>query len=189
MNTTMFQYNQQLATEIGGGGQYVTKSGGYDLKVVRAQFTENKFLELDFETRDGLKLNYVSINHTKNDGQPNDYGQKMIHAIMGCTGAQSLTCDQNGNCPELFGKFLKAVVQRVDYTKQSGANAGQDGYRFEFKMPASINTSQTVKELVEGLPAEAYQKYADSVQDKDDRQPQGHQTPQGNQSPEDDFPL
>ena len=107
MNTTMFTYNQQLATEIGGGGQYVTKSGGYDLKVVRAQFTENKFLELDFETRDGLKLNYVSINHTKNDGQPNDYGQKMIHAIMGCTGVQNLTCDQNGNCPELFGKSPK----------------------------------------------------------------------------------
>ena len=86
-----------------------------------------------------------------------------------------------------LASLLKAVVQRVDYTKQSGANAGQDGYKFEFKMPASINTSQTVKELVDGSPAEAYQKYADSVQDKDERQSYSQHQQASNQGMDDDF--
>ena len=145
----VFTYSQEMATQIGNGGQYVTTSGGYDLKIVRAQFVNGKALELDFETREGLKLNYVSINYTKNDGQPNEFGQKMIHAIMGCCGANQLTQDANGNIPELFGKLIKAVVQRVDYTKTSGANAGQDGYKFDFKMPAMMSTGQTIKEYVD----------------------------------------
>lgn len=178
----VFTYNQEMATQIGNGGQYVTSSGGYDLKIVRAQFVNGKALELDFETRDGLKLNYVSINHTKNDGQPNEFGQKMIHAIMGCCGANQLTQDASGNVPELFGKFIKAVVQRVDYTKTSGANAGQDGYKFDFKMPAMISTGQTIKEYVDQKQAESFDKYASTIEDKDDRTQQGVSGGVGNQS-------
>ncbi|AUR89645.1 hypothetical protein NVP1127O_53 [Vibrio phage 1.127.O._10N.286.52.E12] len=178
----VFTYNQEMATQIGNGGQYVTTSGGYDLKIVRAQFVNGKALEFDFETRDGLKLNYVSINYTKNDGQPNEFGQKMIHAIMGCCGANQLTQDANGNIPELFGKFIKAVVQRVDYTKTSGVNAGQDGYKFDFKMPAMMSTGQTIKEYVEQKQAESFDKYASTIEDKDDRTQQGASGGVGNQS-------
>ena len=168
-----FNYDEQLASQI-GGGQYVTKSGGYDLKIVRAQFTKSpnnmaEFLELDFETREGLKLNYVSINFTKGDGNPNDFGNKMINAIMGATGVQNLTLGNDGNCPELFNKGMKAVVQRVDYTKQSGANAGQDGYKFEFKLPANIQTGKTVKETSTNSPATSFEQYAGSIEDKDER--------------------
>jgi len=165
----IFTYDQEQATKIGAGGQYVTESGGYDLKVVRAQFKDNKFLEFDFETRDGKKLNYVSINYTKNDGQPNEYGQQMIQAIMGCVGVQQLTADVNGNVRELMNQFFKGVVQRVDYVKTGGANAGQDGYKFDFKLPANIKTGQTVKEMVESKPAEAFDKYASTIEDKDER--------------------
>lgn len=184
----VFTYSQDMATQIGGGGQYVSESGGYELKVVRAQFVNNKALELDFETRDGLKLNYVSINYVKNDGQPNEYGQKMIHAIMGCCGASQLTQDNNGNIPELFGKFVKGIVQRVDYTKTSGAKAGEDGYKFDFKLPAMMKTGQTIKEYVEQKPAEAFDKYASTIEDKDERSnqtpshPQSHANQNGNPS-------
>lgn len=177
MNNTKFTYNQEQASQI-GAGQYVTKSGGYDFKIVRAQFSKSQnnqaeALELDFETREGLKCNYISINYTKGDGNPNEYGNKMIQALMGSVGAQNLTFDQQGNCPELFNKGLKGVVQRVDYTKQSGPNAGQDGYKFDFKLPANIQTSKTVKEAMSNSEATSFKHYAETITDKDERQTTG----------------
>tara|TARA_R110000744_G_scaffold377890_1_gene493379 strand:- start:1113 stop:1721 length:609 start_codon:yes stop_codon:yes gene_type:complete len=175
-----FNYNEQLATQI-GAGQYVTKSGGYDLKIVRSQFTKSnnnnaEFLELDFETREGLKLNYVSINFVNGKGEENAFGMKMINAIMGCANVQNLTQANDGSCPELFNKGIKAVVQRVDYTKQSGQNAGQDGYKFELKLPANIGTGRTVKETSTNATATAFDQYASSIEDKDERT-----APQANQ--------
>lgn len=172
-----FTYNQEQAAQI-GAGQYVTKSGGYDLKIVRAQFAKSQSnrseaLELDFETREGLKCNYVSINHTKGDGNPNEYGGKLIQAIMGCIGIQNLTEGQQGHCPELMNKGLKGVIQRVDYTKQSGANAGTDGYKFDFKLPANIQTGKTVKETMSNSDATSFKQYAESIVDKDERQTNG----------------
>jgi hypothetical protein len=168
-----FNYNEELATQI-GAGQYVTKSGGYDLKIVRAQFTKStnnnaEFLELDFETREGLKLNYVSVNFMKGNGETNDFGMKMINAIMGCANVQNLTQANEGHCPELFNKGIKGVVQRVDYTKQSGPKAGEDGYKFELKLPANIGTGRTVKETSTNSAATAFDQYAGSVEDKDTR--------------------
>jgi len=195
MNTTMFSYNQEMATQIGGGLQYV--SGGYDLKITRAQFVENKFLEFDFEEKEGRKFNFVSINYQKNDGNPNEFGWKMINAIMGCVGAQTLTADQQGNCPELNGKYLKGVLQRINYTKTSGDKAGEQGFKFEFKLPASISTGKTVKETLENKPAESFEKCAASIEDKDEAprgnfsQPQQAQ-PQHNDVPadfDDDIPF
>jgi hypothetical protein len=163
-----FTYNEELATQI-GAGQYVTKSGGYDFKITRAFFAVgnnqiSKALELDLETRDGLKCNFISINYIKNDGNVNEFGSKMINAIMGCTLVNNLT-NQGGNCPELLGKNMKAVVQRRDYTKQSG----EDGYGFEFKLPANIQSGKTVKESKDNSEAKSFNSYADSIEDKDER--------------------
>lgn len=183
-----FNYNEELASQI-GGGQYVTKSGGYDLKMVRAQFTKSQnsnaeFLEFDFETREGLKLNYVSVNFINGKGENNDFGMKMINAIMGCAKVQNLTQGNDGHCPELFNKGIKAVVQRVDYTKQSGHKAGEDGYKFELKLPANIGTGRTIKEALSNSQPTAFDQYASSVEDKDERtggQPAQQQAPQPNQ--------
>lgn len=169
----IFTYDQNLATQIGSSLPYV--SGGYDLKIVRAQMVDGKFIEFDFEEKEGRKFQFVSINHTKNDGQPNEFGHKLINAIMGCVGVQQLTCDQQGNIPELQQKFVKGILQRIDYTKQSGQNAGKDGFKFEFKLPASIKDGRTVKEMVENKPAEAFAKYAESIEDKDERTGRQHQ--------------
>lgn len=167
-----FTYNQEQAVQV-GAGQYVTKSGGYDFKIVRAQFSkgtsnQSESLEFDFEDRNGLKCNYVSINYTKGNGEPNEYGHKLIQSIMGCVGAQNLTENQT-HCPELFGKYIKAVVQRIDYTKQSGAKAGQDGYKFDFKLPANMQTGKTVKEQLNNEPATSFDQYASTITDKDER--------------------
>lgn len=168
----LFTYNQEQASTV-GAGQYVTKSGGYDVKVVRAvatrsqtQGSQAQFLEMDFETREGQKCNYVKICFVKGDGTQLDFGNKLIQAIMGCAGVQHLTIDQQGNATELLGKQFKAILQRVDFTKDSG----DDGYKFEIKLPA-LMTGQTIQEQVSNKPAQAFASYADSVEDKDDRKP------------------
>ena len=167
MSNLMFSYDQQMASQIGGGLSY--KSGGYDVKIVSAKFVNGKSLELNLEEKEGRKFNYVSINYQKNDGQPNDYGWKMINAIMGSVGVAKLSSDNNGNCPELIGRYMKAVLQRIDYTKTSGEKAGEDAWKFDFKLPANIKTGQTVKEALEGKPAEAFDKLSLAIEDKDER--------------------
>ena len=123
---TTFTYNQEEAATV-GAGQYVTKSGGYDVKVVSAKITKSQtqgsqaeFLEFDLETREGQKANYVSICYKKGDGTQLDFGNKLIMAIMGCAGIQTLTADANGVCAGLIGKSFKAILQRVDFTKNNG---------------------------------------------------------------------
>lgn len=180
-----FNYDEEMASQI-GGGQYVTKSGGYDFKVMRSEFRQSdnnkaEFLDLDFTTREGLKLDYVSINFTKSNGESNDFGHKMIQAIMGCMGVNALT-NNNGKCNELYNKGLKGVVQRVEYTKTTGQNAGQDGYRFEFKLPANIQTGKTVKESISNSPALAFDQYASTIEDKDTRNVAQHQSAPQQQS-------
>lgn len=170
----LFTYNQEQAAQV-GAGQWVTKSGGYDVKVVSAMFTKSKaqgsqaqFLEMNFETRDGQKCNYVTICYVKGDGTQLDFGQKMVQAVMGSAGIQNLTADANGNCPELLGKSFKAILQRTDYTNGSG----EDKYKFEIKL-AALMTGQTIQEQLGSKPAQAFASYADSVEDQDKRtQPQ-----------------
>ena len=189
---TVFTYNQEEAAQI-GGGTYVTKSGGYDFKVLSAKFVNStnshaRALEMDLETRDGLKCNYVSINFVNGQGNANPYGNKLIQSIMGCTGVQVLNEDHQGNCPNLIGQFFKAVVQRIDYTKTGGAKAGEDGYKFEIKLPAHINTGKTVKETIDNAPATAFEKYASTIEDKDERtggaQHQQYSAPHQQQAPQ-----
>lgn len=170
--TQLFTYNQEQAATV-GAGQYVTKSGGYDVKVVRAVATKSQtqgsqaqFIELDIETREGQKCNYISICFVKGDGTKLDFGNKLIQAIMGCAGIQSLTIDQQGNATELLNKSFKAILQRVDFTK----NNGEDGYKFELKLPA-LMSGQTIQEQLSGKQAQAFKSYADSVEDKDERKP------------------
>lgn len=166
----LFTYNQEQAAAV-GAGQYVTKSGGFDVKVVRAVATQSqtvgsqaRFLEMDFETHEGQKCNYVSICFVKGDGTQLDFGNKLIQAIMGCAGVQHLTIDQQGNATELLGKQFKAILQRIDFTK----NNGQDGYKFDLKLPA-LMTGQTIQEQLSNKPAQAFASYAESVEDKDER--------------------
>ncbi len=170
----LFTYNQEQAAQV-GAGQWVTKSGGYDVKVASAMFTKSKtqgsqaqFLEMNFETRDGQKCNYVTICYVKGDGSQLDFGQKMVQAVMGSAGIQNLTADASGNCPELLGKSFKAILQRTDYTNGNG----EDKYKFEIKL-AALMTGQTIQEQLANKQAQAFASYADSVEDLDKRtQPQ-----------------
>lgn len=168
----MFTYNQEKAVQSGGTGQWILESGGYDLKISRAQFTRSQsansqaaFLEIDVETREGMKCNYISICYKKGDGSDLDFGHNAIQSLMGCSGTQSLSQDQQGNCPELINRTFKGILQRVDYSK----NNGQDGFKFELKMCANVQTGQTMKEFVEQQQPKSFADYASSVTNKDER--------------------
>lgn len=176
--SALFTYNQEQAAQV-GAGQWVTKSGGYDVRVSSAMFTKSKtqgsqaqFLEMNFETRDGQKCNYVTICYVKGDGTQLDFGQKMVQAVMGSAGVQNLTADANGNCPELLGKSFKAILQRTDYTNGSG----EDKYKFEIKL-AALMTGQTIQEQLGNKQAQAFAAYADSVEDQDKRTQATNQRP------------
>lgn len=180
----LFTYNQEQASTV-GAGQYVSKSGGYDVKVVRAVVAHSQtagskaqHLEMDLETREGQKCNYVSICFIKGDGTQLDFGNNLIQAIMGCAGIQHLTVDAQGNCTELLQKSFKAILQKTDYTNQSGV----DKYKFDIKLPA-LMTGQTIQEQLSNKPAQAFASYAASVEDKDERKAV-NSAPQQSQSPQ-----
>lgn len=166
----LFTYNQEQASTV-GASQYISKSGGYDVKAVRAVVTKSQtagsqaeFLEMDLETREGQKCNYVSICFKKGDGTQLDFGNNLIQAVMGCAGIQHLTVDAQGNCMELIGKPFKAILQRVNFTKSSG----EDGYKFDLKLPATLS-GQTIQEKLASKAPQAFDSYASSVEDKDER--------------------
>ena len=128
--TTLFNYNQEQAIQA-GGGQWVLESGGFDLKITRAAFTKSQsansraeFLELDVETREGAKCNYISICYTKGDGTTLDFGH--------------------------------------------------NGFKFELKLCANVQTGQTMKEFVEQKQALSFADYASSVVNKDERKAQAN---------------
>lgn len=177
--TQLFTYNQEQAAQV-GASQYVSKSGGYDVKVTRAiatksqtQGSQAQFLELDLETREGQKCNYVKICFMKADGSQLDFGNQLIQSVMGCAGVQYLTVDQNGNCNELLNKQFKAVLQRVDFSKSDGT----DGYKFDLKLPA-LMTGQTIQEQLASKQAQAFASYAGTIEDKDERKTNSQATSQ-----------
>ncbi|STZ77379.1 hypothetical protein [Bergeriella denitrificans] len=179
----MFQYDQTAAVTA-GESSYINQSGAYTGKITaakwtRGQHTQSQALELSFESADGQKANYISIYHTKADGSPNQYGIAHINAIMGLLNLQNLTTAPQGSdhiCPELVGKSIGLILQKVLTTKTDGS----DSYKFELVLAFSTRSRLTLKEHLEGGPAERVDKILATLKDKDERKQQsgaGHQVP------------
>lgn len=173
----MFQYNQEQALQAGESG-FISQTGAYVGKITSAKWVKAKSsyaaaLELSFEDINGLKANYISLWHTKSDGQPNPFAQQHIQAIMGLTGVQQLTAIQGNSesihCPELINKPIGFILQKILFTKQDGS----DGFKFEIVVSCHAQTGQTMKEKIEGKAAERVRKLMETLKDKDER---SHQT-------------
>ncbi|WP_242365323.1 hypothetical protein [Yersinia enterocolitica] len=82
------------------------------------------------------------------------------------------------HCPELEGKPIGFVLQKVLYTKSDGG----DGYKFDIKQAFSSTSRKTFKEAVDGTPAEAVDKLLLVLKDKDEREQPGTQTMSGQQT-------
>lgn len=175
MSHNMFSYNQEEAVSA-GVSNFITESNAYAGKIVSAQWvvanTGTKGIEFTFESSEGLKANYLTIYYQKSDGSILS-GSKMLNAIMGCTKTTNLTSkgvnNQNGDtdyfCPELQGKDIGFILQKSLYTKRSG----EDGYKFEIRIPFIPQTGKTLAEQLSGKDAVVVNKILSTLTDKDER--------------------
>lgn len=172
MNNVIFTYNQEMASQAGQGG-FISETGAYLLEITEAKWvvSSNKGtfgLELSVESDAGLKANYLSIWYSKSDNSAIAMGQNMVQAIMGCTGVQQLSHQQVGDvsvAPELKGKNIGLVLQKILKTKQDGS----DTHSFDIKMPYISQSGQTITERNTGAQPETVTKIMGWLKDKDDR--------------------
>lgn len=175
----IFTYNQDNATSA-GAGKYITETGSYKGIIASAVYVTSsqkgtQGMEFSFESVDGQTANYLTIYYAKSNNEPLQNGINMINAIMGCAGVQAMSSAsrQNNNvqenyAPEIENKPVGLLLQKVLYTKGNG----DDGFKFEIKMPFDAVTGQTVQEKVEGAQAAKVAKWAETLTDKDDRKQQ-----------------
>ena len=168
----MFQYDQNSGVNAGGA---VRETGAYVGRITAAVYGASankgtKFIELTFESNEGTEFNYLTLYYAKQDGTEVKGGASMINAIMGITKTRQLTEQKlqgvDGTiAPELIGKPIGLILQKVLYTKGDGS----EGYKFEIRLPFSPQTRQTLKELVENKPAQMVDRILSTLTDKDDR--------------------
>ena len=175
----IFEYSQELAITAGESA-FINTSGAYTGRITNAiwdgsQNSNSAYLELSFESDDGLKANYINIWHANKNGDPIKSGIAKINAMMGLLKLPRLSSvpkDNHNICPELIGKPIGLVLQKVLYSKTNG----DDSYKFEIVVPFGANTGKTLKEAVENLPAQRVEQIIATLQDKDDRKVQFSQT-------------
>lgn len=172
-NQPIFTLNNEEAAKA-GGGDFITETGYYFGQIDKAEYvtaaTGTRGIELSVST-DGGKANYLTMYYAKQDNSVINGGNNMIQAIMAVTGCQQLTAiQQNGQngvehiAPELTGKQLGFVLQKVLYTK----NDGTDGYKLQIVVVTNAQ-KQTAKEMFEQKQAEKVDKILLNLQDKDER--------------------
>lgn len=172
MSTLIFTYNQEQA-KAGGQGGFIHESGAYIFTIAEAKYVTTpsgaKSIEFTLETDDGRKANYVNVWHAKKEGMENPFGVNLIQAIMGCTGVRQLTSrmkDVNTYiAPELIGKRLGLVLQKILKTKENG----QETYSLDIRIPFLAETRQTLTERLEGESAKTIDNIVASLKDKDER--------------------
>lgn len=173
-NQPIFTLNKELASKA-GGGDFISETGYYVGSIDKAQYvvaaTGTMGLELSVTT-DGGKANYLTLYYSKSDKSIIAGGSNMIQAIMAVTGCNTLSATQvNGAqgvehvAPELQGKHLGLVLQKVLYTK----NDGSDGYKFQI-VTVSNQQKQTAKEMIEQNQAAKIDLMLETLKDKDERQ-------------------
>jgi len=181
---SMFQYNQESGIKA-GASDYINESGAYVGKL-STKWTKGKngslseAMELSLAAPEG-KANYLSIWYKKKDGTENANGVAMINAIMGITRVNNLTLVKRGDeeiCPELEGKEIGFVLQKILQSKQDGS----DTYKFEIRLPYHPQNKKTLKELIENQPATAVATMLETLHDKDERVKHGAMPYQQNQS-------
>lgn len=177
MTQPIFTYNQEQAVKAGNSA-FISETGAYNCKIISAEYVQSQggalSLEFSVETQEGLKGNYLSVYYQGKDGKPLQGGQNMIQAIMGCTGVQVLTQqfkDGRAYAPELSGKYVGLMLQKVLRTKQNGS----DTYGFSILCPYFIKTKKTLSEHIENKPAERIQWLVEHTKDKDERDKQQNQ--------------
>jgi len=168
-----FSIDQEAAAKA-GGSDFINEGGAYSGIITKALCVQSgkkrtDGIELSFEDKTGLKVNYVTLYYRQQDGSIVKSGHNSINALMAIMGIQNLTYTQDNGvtiCPELVGKPVGLCLQKGFYTKQDGA----DAYKFDLRFPFDPATNLTVKEKSQNLPAKSVDLFVSSYKDKDERQ-------------------
>lgn len=174
-------YDQESAAKA-GGGEYLSDGGPCVCTITEAKYikanTGSDGIEFSVETVNGLKGNFVKVYYAKQNGQqkePIKSGHSLLNAIMGILRIQSLTAQRGANneyfCPELVGKKIGLFLQKVLYSKTQGG----DGYKFEIAVPFNPVDRKTMREILDGKPAQTIDRMHAAYKDKDERNPVGGQ--------------
>lgn len=164
--TTAFTYNEdQAAAADGGSSEYLLESAVVRGTITAARWTlaqnsQAEFLQFDFETEHGKKANYINLIFKDKEGKPLQFGEERIQALMGCTGAQSLSRVQKGQevtCPELAGRKV-ALALEVRYFPKP--NADKPGFGFDVKAIMSAKSGITIGEHRAGKGPESKEYWA-----------------------------
>lgn len=128
--TTAFSYNaEQAAAADSGGGNGLSTSAVVRGWVRKARWnlsgsSQAEMLELTFETEQGQTVNYLNLVFKDKGGNPLEFGEQRIQALMGCTGVQSISRQQVGNetlAPELKDKPVALALERRNTIKSDGS--------------------------------------------------------------------
>ncbi|WP_020208247.1 hypothetical protein [Gilvimarinus chinensis] len=177
----ILQYNEESGTKA-GGGDYLSEGGPKVVTIAQAKFitanTGSQGIEFSFVTEGGQKANYVNVYYAKKgfngqQGEPIKGGQSVLNALMGLLSIQGLSSQQNGQdyiCPELTGKRIGIFFQKKLFTKSDNS----EGYSFEIAVPFNPSDNKTLREIVEGKPAQTVERMTASYKDRDERSQGGN---------------
>jgi len=173
----LLQYDQKAGEKAGSMG--ITECGAYTGMMLAKQVvakTGTKGIEFNLKSEVG-EARYMKVWYEKPDGTQLS-GNGIISAIMGLLKLPGITTkaafDEDGKdmliIPEFEGQQIGFVLQKVLYSKADNS----DGYKFDIKLPFSASTGVTLKEALNGQPATAANKLADTLTVKDERNKGGN---------------
>ena len=182
--------NEQIASTVEGGGQYIDKSGVYFGEIVLAEYRKTPngagFVTVSLKTDDGKDLNFADFCVQKNDGS-DSFGMAFYHAMCNFTNIQPSAPVQSQKTgklgfPYLYGKKIGLGVQ-VEWKDE----LNDKGYQKSNKNVVSVfdyASKKSARELALNLPAT---KYAEAIVDKGARLERKPQSQQNFGNPVDDF--
>lgn len=197
MSKVVMSFDQQEA-EKASGSDYLLEGGAKLVTITKAQFvtaqTGTKGIEFSGETDDGLKVNYLTVYYQKHNNEPISGGRSVINAMMGFCGIKQITATQAGTeyfCREFEGKRLGLFLNKKLYSKVDG----NDGFKFEIRVPFCPITNKTMREKANNQPAKTIALMESSYKDIDERQSSSSQPRQTDSNtmnssvmPDDDIP-
>jgi len=174
------------AARQANANNYIDQSGKYIGEFTLAEAVTSKNgtegIEFSFKNQDGQQANYLTLWTYNSNGEAL-YGYKVLSAILTVIGVKEIQPkkgtikDANGNprqviaFPELHGKPIGLVLQKVLYTK----NDGKGGYKFNIYAPFQASTELMAKELLDGATQpRALAGMIASLKDKDERTASGN---------------
>jgi len=177
----ILSYNQDSAAKA-GGGEFLSQGGAYVVEITEAKYvtakTKSSGIEFSVKTEDGLKANYINVYYAKEPatqggvGEPITGGQSILNAMMGVLRIDRMTAIRSGDawvCPEFTGKKIGLFLQK----KLTSKSTGEDSYGFEIAVPYNPIDQKTMREIIDGKPAQTIARMTASYKDKDERKANG----------------